>query len=68
MPGLAALKAATPGELRINYHDVAAGGEVEYASDRPKVVDAVHQWFDAQLVDHGPDAVPGHDHSMHSDH
>jgi len=64
MPGLAALQAAPAGELRTGYRDVASGGEVEYSSTDPKIVDALHQWFDAQLVDHGADAMPGHDRLM----
>ena len=64
MPGLAALRAAAPQDLRIAYRDVAAGAEIEYTSDRASIVVALHQWFDAQLADHGTDAMAGHDHAM----
>ncbi len=64
MPGLAALKAASPGELRLQYRDVKFGAEVEYVADNPKLVAVVHEWFDAQLSDHGTDAIAGHNHSM----
>ncbi len=61
MPGLAVLRTAQPGELKIGYHDVRDGGEIVYRSDRPRLVTALHDWFDAQLSDHGHDAMAGHD-------
>ena len=61
MPGLAVLRTAHPGELKIDYHDVRDGGEIVYRSERPRLVDALHDWFDAQLSDHGHDAMAGHD-------
>jgi hypothetical protein len=41
--------------------------EIQYSSSNPKVVSALHEWFDAQLADHGTDAMAGHD-SMQHDH
>jgi hypothetical protein len=68
MPGLAALKAAVPGELHVRYRDLQSGAEIEYSSRDPKLVSAVHEWFDAQVADHGMDAMAGRDHdSMHHD-
>ncbi|WP_255556538.1 hypothetical protein [Methylococcus sp. Mc7] len=33
------------------------------------MITAIHQWFDAQLADHGPDAIPGHPHgAVHQMH
>jgi hypothetical protein len=61
MPGLAVLRTAQPGELKIGYHDVRDGGEIVYRSDQPRLVAALHDWFDAQLSDHGHDAMAGHD-------
>jgi hypothetical protein len=63
MPGLAALRTAAPTDLRVRYRDVAAGGELEYFTEKPALVTALHQWFDAQVSDHGMDAMAGHDHS-----
>lgn len=60
MPGLAALRAAKPGELTITYRDLHNGGEIAYRTDQPRLVTALHQWFDAQLSDHGHDAMAGH--------
>jgi hypothetical protein len=66
MPGLVQLKAAAPGEIAIAYQDVDAGAELVYRTSNPKLVVALHEWFDAQLSDHGADAMAGHAH--HHDH
>ena len=66
MPGLAELKAAKPGQVAIDYKDVDAGAELTYRTADAKLVAALHQWFDAQLSDHGADAMAGHMH--HHDH
>lgn len=67
MPGLAELKTAQPGQLDIAYNDVAGGAELVYTTTAAPLVGALHRWFDAQLADHGKDAVGGHSgHSGHS--
>lgn len=68
MPGLAILRTARPGELHIDYRDVRDGGEIVYRSEQPRLVAALHDWFDAQLSDHGHDAMAGHDPSMMHHH
>jgi hypothetical protein len=65
MPGLAKLKAAKSGDIRIIYSSLDTGGQIEYFSRRRDVISAIHQWFDAQLSDHRPDAMEGHDHMHH---
>lgn len=66
MPGLSALRGAAPGKLKIDYRDVPNGGEIVYRADEPRLVAALHDWFDAQVSDHGHDAMTGHDPaSMH---
>lgn len=62
MAGLAQLKAATPGQVSIAYQDVVGGAELTYRTADPKLVSALHTWFDAQLSDHGTDAMAGHEH------
>ncbi|VVD61243.1 aspartate carbamoyltransferase [Pandoraea terrigena] len=64
MPGLSALRAAQPGELKVSYRDLRNGGEIVYRANGPRLVDALHKWFDAQLSDHGHDAMAGHDPGM----
>ncbi|MBO9649454.1 MAG: aspartate carbamoyltransferase [Variovorax sp.] len=66
MPGLAQLEAAAPGKIAIDYREVAGGAELTYRTADPKLVSSLHDWFDAQLSDHGPDAMAGH-HHMHDE-
>lgn len=56
MPGVATL---TEGADRITftYRDVDGGGEIMYRTDDGALVGAIHTWFDAQIADHGEDAV-----------
>ncbi len=62
MPGLAELKAAKPGQIAIDYRDVPGGGELTYKTSDARLQSALHAWFDAQLSDHGADAMEGHQH------
>jgi len=62
MPGLAALRTAKPGQLHVQYKELPDGAEITYSAEGKELIDAIHQWFDAQLADHGPDAMPGMDH------
>ena len=62
MPGLAELRTAKPGKLHVQYRELLAGAEISYSAEDPALTTAIHQWFDAQLADHGPDAIPGMDH------
>ncbi|MBM4201175.1 MAG: aspartate carbamoyltransferase [Gammaproteobacteria bacterium] len=59
MPGLAELRAAKQGQLTVVYKDRPDGGEITYTAADPGLVAALHRWFDAQVMDHGPDAMPG---------
>ena len=62
MPGLAELKTAKPGQIAIKYQDTKSGGQLTYKSRDASLVQALHKWFDAQLNDHGKDAMEGHAH------
>jgi hypothetical protein len=62
MPGLAQLRAARPDQIAITYHEIAGGGELHYQSKDADLIAAVHTWFEAQLSDHGADAMEGHMH------
>ena len=64
MPGLAELRAARRDAIAIDYRNVEKGGELLYRTSDPKLVHALHAWFDAQLSDHGADAMEGHQHHM----
>lgn len=58
MPGLVVLEANFEA-LETSYRDRPDGGEITYRSNNPAVVAALHDWFDAQLSDHGNDAHSG---------
>lgn len=62
MPGLAELRDAKPGQIDITYKDVKGGAELTYKTSEAKLVAALNKWFDAQLSDHGKDAMEGHAH------
>lgn len=58
MPGLGVLESSV-GSLTVSYREVPAGGAVTFRSSDPQVVQALHDWFAAQLSDHGEHASPG---------
>jgi hypothetical protein len=62
MPGLTELQAAKPGAIAIVYRDVTSGAELTYKTADAGLVSALHIWFDAQVSDHGDDAMAGHMH------
>ena len=63
MPGLGPLRAAKHGQIDIAYKDVTGGAELRYKTVDSYLVAALHQWFDAQVSDHGKDAMKGHNHA-----
>jgi hypothetical protein len=67
MPGLAELKSAKPGAIKIEYTELPDGAQISYSTSSPKLINAVHRWFDVQLSDHARHAVPGHPH-QHMQH
>jgi hypothetical protein len=60
MPGLAQLKAGAA-KVDIRYSALPDGAQIRYTAKDPKLVTALHQWFSAQLSDHGHHAT-GHSH------
>jgi hypothetical protein len=52
MPGLAELKAGA-GKISVRYAALPDGAQIRYQAKDPKLVMAIHQWFSAQLSDHG---------------
>jgi len=60
MPGLHALRSAEKGALSIIYKELPDGAQIDYRSEKPALVAAIHQFFDAQLSDHARHAVSGH--------
>ncbi len=64
MPGLKELEAGAS-RIETRYAELPAGARIAYSTEDPALVSALHQWFAAQLSDHGDDAAPGGDHSSH---
>ncbi|QWF69585.1 aspartate carbamoyltransferase [Methylomonas paludis] len=64
MPGLAVLQHAGPEQLSIIYADEPAGASLSYLSRNQQIIAAVHDWFTAQLHDHGHHAMH-HQHMQH---
>ena len=56
MPGLKELEAGAE-KMDIRYSDLPNGAKIEYETSDPALVRALHDWFDAQLLDHGDHAV-----------
>lgn len=45
--------------ITVTYTDLPDGGQLTYTTDRPDLVDAVHNWFARQVTDHGSHAESG---------
>jgi len=60
MPGLVQLKMAKPDEIRFEYSALPNGAQIHYSTEYPQYVQALHEWFDAQAVEHGNDQIPEH--------
>lgn len=58
MPGLTELERDYR-RIRISYANIALGGKITYASTDHAAVTAIHQWFAAQVRDHGEHAQMG---------
>jgi len=44
--------------IRIEYSEVDRGAQIVYTTDDRELVRAIHDWFDAQVLDHGGHAQP----------
>ena len=55
MPGVKELEAGASG-LEIEYSEIPDGGQITFKAGELSLITAIHQWFGAQLSDHGADA------------
>ncbi len=55
MPGLDALR-RNASRVRVEYSSTPLGARIAYTASDPELVGALHDWFEAQLMDHGADA------------
>jgi hypothetical protein len=58
MPGLAELREGHD-RIEVRYEERADGAGLTYTTEDSTLVDALHDWFDAQLGDHGTHAESG---------
>lgn len=56
MPGLARLRAGAR-HIAIRYADTANGARITYKTSDPTLIVAIHDWFTAQVSDHGTHAM-----------
>jgi hypothetical protein len=56
MPGLKELEAGT-GQIKVEYTTLPNGAQLTYTTSDSQLITALHQWFGAQLSDHGPDTT-----------
>lgn len=62
MAGLAQLKRAKTDDIKFEYKALENGGQIHYSTEYPQFVGALHEWFDAQISEHGNLAPPkGHE-------
>ena len=55
MPGVAAL-AKRAGQVWVTFSSLPNGAALRYTTRDPALVEALHQWFDAQMTDHAEHA------------
>ncbi|MDD5412386.1 MAG: aspartate carbamoyltransferase [Methylobacter sp.] len=60
MPGLAQLKKAEIDDIKFEYKALPNGAQIHYSTEYPQYDKALHEWFDAQVSDHGSDVIPEH--------
>lgn len=61
MPGLAQMKSANAGEIRYDFQALPDGGQIHFSTEYPHLLNALHNWFDAQIKEHGSVALPEHE-------
>jgi hypothetical protein len=60
MPGLTQLKMAETDDIKFEYKALPNGAQIHYSTEYPQYVQALHEWFDAQMSGHGNEVVPEH--------
>jgi hypothetical protein len=58
MDGVAELRAGYADTV-ITFTDLPDGAQLVYTTDDPSLIDAIHAWFDRQVMDHGSHADAG---------
>jgi len=58
MPGVSELSAGYS-RITVTYTERPDGAELSYTTDDADLIDAIHSWFDRQVMDHGDDTASG---------
>lgn len=56
MPGLKEISAGA-NKIEFIYSDLSNGAQIQYKTTDQNLINYIHQWFDAQIQDHGSDAT-----------
>jgi hypothetical protein len=59
MPGLAKLRSGAK-RIAVSYADAANGASITYKTSDAGLITALHEWFAAQVKDHGAHAMMAH--------
>jgi hypothetical protein len=59
MPGVATLRASSA-RIRVAYQTVADGARLTFSTEDAPALQAIHDWFAAQVSDHGSHAMMMH--------
>ena len=59
MPGLAQLRAGAS-RIAVSYLQTTNGASIRYKTSDPQLIAALHDWFSAQVKDHGAHAMMAH--------
>ena len=59
MPGLAQLRTGA-GKVVVTYAPASNGASIRFKTSDPTMIAAIHQWFAAQVKDHGAHAMIAH--------
>jgi hypothetical protein len=59
VPGLAQLRAGAS-RIAVSYRQATNGASIRYKTSDPKLISAIHEWFAAQVKDHGAHAMMAH--------
>jgi hypothetical protein len=59
MPGLSQLRAGAK-RIAISYLPTVDGASIRYKTSDPHLIAAIHEWFAAQVKDHGAHAMMAH--------
>lgn len=55
MAGLSVLK-ANSSKMKVTYSEIESGAKIDFETTDTETINAIHDWFDAQVSDHGKDA------------